>query len=174
MKIISNKFIPFGDFGAINFLGFVFTKQPKEEVTLRTKRHEQVHTLQQYELIAVSAIVSLVLCNVFASWWYLLGIILIPFIFYIFGFLIEMFLPPYHNAQALFNDKETPFFKRLVRWFTNIWMHAYNDNCFEREAYRNDKVVNYLVTRKPFGWVSYIIPKEERNFRLFKDLKDIK
>ena len=77
MRLIFNKWIPFKGFGAMNILGLVFSRKPAEEITLVTKRHEQTHTFQQYEILGVSALVSLVLCNIFASWWYLLGCLVI-------------------------------------------------------------------------------------------------
>lgn len=102
MRIIHNKFIPFKGFGAMNILGLVFSRKPAEEVTLVTKRHEQTHTYQQYEILGISAVLSLVLCNIFVSWWYLLGCLVIPFVVYILGFLIELILPPYHNLSLSF------------------------------------------------------------------------
>ena len=55
MRLIFNKWIPFG---AMNILGLVFSRKPAEEITLVTKRHEQTHTFQQYEILGVSALVS--------------------------------------------------------------------------------------------------------------------
>lgn len=156
MRIITNKFIPFKGFGAMNILGLIFTRKQPSEVTLRTKRHEQTHTYQQYELLMIGAIVSLVLCNIFASWWYLLGVVLIPFALYLVGFLLEMVVPPYHNAKLLWQNK------KFSAWATKIWHDAYSDNCFEREAYLNDQDRNYLATRSLCAWISYIIPKSER------------
>lgn len=164
MKIVTNKFIPFKGFGAMNILGFIFTRKNAKDITLRTKRHEQIHTYQQYELLMIGAIVSLVLCNIFASWWYLLGVILIPFVFYITSFLIEMAIPPYHNLNFDFRKGEGIVVKVQKIWavIMKIWMDAYEDNCFEREAYFNDTEVNYLATRSLFAWVGYIIPKDKR------------
>jgi hypothetical protein len=156
MKIITNKIIPFNGFGAMNILGLIFTRKQASEITLRTKRHEQVHTYQQYEILGVSALVSLVLCNIFTSWWYLLGVVAIPFLLYLVGFIFEMVVPPYHNAKLLWEEK------KFVEWAKKIWMDAYSDNCFEREAYMNDQDRNYLATRSLFAWVGYIIPKSER------------
>jgi hypothetical protein len=112
----------------------------------------------------IGAIVSLVLCNIFASWWYLLGVILIPFIFYIMGFLIEMAIPPYHNLNFDFRDGEGLIVKAQKIWavVVKVWMDAYSDNCFEREAYFNDRDVNYLATRSLFAWIGYIIPRKDR------------
>lgn len=162
MRIISNKFIPFGNFGAINLLGLVFTRNKVSDISLRTKRHEGIHTYQQYELVMLSAIISLVLSNIYASWWYALGVVIIPFVIYVLSFLIEMVVPPYHNVQAFLDDKNLPFFSRVSKWCGNVWMDAYRDNCFEREAFSNDMDVNYLSTRPLCGWLWYIIPKKER------------
>lgn len=37
---------------------------------------------------------------------------------------------------------------------------AYYQNPFEREAYANDKNLNYLAERKHYAWVSYIWKKD--------------
>lgn len=163
MRIISNKFIPFKGFGAMNILGLVFTRKPACEITLVTKRHEQTHTYQQYELVMASALLALVLCNIFASWWYLLIIPVVPFVIYILSFVLEMIVPPYHNAQILFdNECECGKVKKIGKWLRKVWLDAYRDNCFEREAYMNDHDRNYLATRSLFAWVGYILKKDER------------
>lgn len=38
---------------------------------------------------------------------------------------------------------------------------AYYENPFEREAYSNDKDVNYLAERKHFAWVDYIFTSKK-------------
>lgn len=163
MIIIKNPILPMRGFGLMNILGLVFSRKPANEVTLVSKRHEQTHTMQQYELLMVAAIVSLVLCNIYASWWYLLGCVVIPFALYILGFVLEMVVPPYHNAKACFAGKcFCDKVKAIPAWISKVWMDAYRDNCFEREAYMNDHNRNYLATRHLFGWVGYIIPKNKR------------
>lgn len=164
MRIIHNNILPMRGFGLMNILGLVFSRKPANEVTLVSKRHEQTHTLQQYEILMVAAIVSLILCNIFASWWYLLGVLVIPFAVYVLGFVLELIVPPYHNAKLIFKeaDCECGKIKRIGRWLRKVWMDAYRDNCFEREAYMNDHDRNYLATRKLFAWVGYIIPKKDR------------
>lgn len=136
MKIITNKFIPFKGFGAMNILGMVFTRYKAEELSEHTKRHEQIHTMQQYEIMLASALISLVLCNIWASWWYLLVTIALPIALYVLVWLIELVLPPYTSA--------------------------YKDSPFEREAFANDEDVNYLVTRPLFAWVKYFLKRDER------------
>lgn len=136
MKIISNKLIPFKGFGAMNILGLVFTRKNADEISITTKRHEQIHTMQQYEIMLASALISLVLCNIWASWWYLLVTIALPIALYVLVWLIELVLPPYTSA--------------------------YKDSPFEREAFANDEDVNYLVTRPLFAWVKYFLKRDER------------
>lgn len=52
MKIIYNNIIPFKGFNAINLFGILFARKDGE-VTDRTIRHEQIHTMQQKELLWV-------------------------------------------------------------------------------------------------------------------------
>lgn len=136
MKLIPNKWIPVAGFGAMNILGLVFINYKADQVSDRTKRHEQIHTMQQYEIMLASALVSLILCNIWASWWYLLGCIVLPIALYVLVWLIELALPPYNSA--------------------------YKDSPFEREAYENDEDVNYLVTRPLFAWVRYFVKWADR------------
>lgn len=164
MRIIYNKYIPFKGFGCMNILGLVFSRKPAKEITLVTKRHEQIHALQQYEIMMVSTIVSLIFCNLYASWWYLLGVIVIPFGLYLLGFILEIVVPPYHNAKECFEGKcFCDKVKAIPAWISKVWMDAYRDNCFEREAYMNDHDCNYLATRRLFAWVGYILKKADRN-----------
>ena len=162
MVFIENKVIPFGDFGLMNLLGVVFTKIAPENITRIVKRHEQTHTFPQYELLAIAAIVSLIFCNVYQSWWYLLGVVTMPFMMYIAAFLLELVIPPYHNAQLVWNDKSIPLRKRIKKWAVKVWVDAYSDNCFEREAYMNEKNIHYFATRRFCGWLWYIIPRKDR------------
>lgn len=163
MKLIYNRWIPFGNFGLMNVLGLVFTKTPIEKVTKRSKRHEGTHTYQQYELLAIGAIVALVLCNFYASWWYLLALPIVPFAIYALAFFAELVRPPYHNAKEFFEGKcFCDKVKAIPAWFAKVWVDAYRDNCFEREAYLNENNPDYLATRKAFAWVGYILKRDER------------
>lgn len=131
MRIISNKLIPLKNFTAINILGVIFTRLPAGALSCRVKRHEAIHTAQQYEILCLSALISLVLCNIFASWWYLLASVLMPLAIYLLAWIVELLLPPYATA--------------------------YKDSPFEREAYANDHDSDYLVRRRLFAWVGYIM-----------------
>ena len=156
MKFIYNKYIPFGEFGMMNILGLVFTKVKEEAIALCDKIHEAIHTRQQMELLGVSAIVSLALCNIFASWLYLAFLPIIPFAVYVFAFLLEMAIPPYHNVRDMFvNGNWREGFKKM-------WMDAYYDNCFEREAFANQHNVEYLAVRPIFAVLKYVLKRKER------------
>lgn len=132
MKIIRNKHIPVGDFDCMNILGFLFVR---EEVELNDEiiRHEAIHTVQQYEILALSALVALIASNIYASWWYLLIVIAMPIAIYVLAWLIELALPPYDSA--------------------------YRDSPFEREAYLNQHNPEYLATRPIGATVKYILKR---------------
>lgn len=161
MKIIYNKILPFGAFSLINFLGLVFSKIKPENVSLKVKNHENTHTEQQEEILIASALVSLILCNIYASWWYLLGVILMPFAVYAFGFLCAMVFPPYHGVKFGW-DKTLSVGDNLALFaysFGKLWHDAYKDNCFEREANANEDNALYYLERSWCAWAKYIIVK---------------
>lgn len=163
MKIIHNNLIPVKGFGLMNILGLVFSRIPEKLISARVKRHEGTHTYQQYELLTIGAIVALIFCNIYASWWYLLVLPVMPFAIYIFAFLVEFVCPPYHNAKECFEGKcFCDKIKAIPKWLRKVWLDAYRDNCFEREANANEDNPEYNSTRNWCAWVRYIIPKHER------------
>lgn len=165
MIIITTKHIPFKGFGVMNILGLLLARDMKpQEVDATTKRHESIHTCQQWETVCLAAIASLVLCNIFQSWWYLLGIVVFPFVLYLLGFVIEVVLPPYHNVSlgVVEGDNLNTRLRKFGALLLRIWHDAYRDNCFEREAYANEGVHDYLVTRHSFAWIAYIMPAKSR------------
>ena len=132
MKIVKNKYIPFGKFDAMNILGFLFVK---EDTKLDDEliNHEAIHTVQQYEILALSALVALVASNLYASWWYLLIVVAMPIAIYLLAWFIEAILPPYDSA--------------------------YKDSPFEREAYLNQHNPMYLATRPIGATLKYVLKK---------------
>lgn len=130
MRIIYNKYLPAKGFGLMNILGLVFSRTQKETIRDSSIRHEAIHTAQQYEILTLSALIALVLSNVYSSWWYLLVVVAMPIAIYILAWIIELVLPPYNSA--------------------------YKDSPFEREAYANQHNKEYLATRKLFAWIKYI------------------
>jgi cytochrome c biogenesis protein ResB len=133
MKIIKNKYIPFGKFDAMNILGFLFVK---EDTKLDDEliNHEAIHTVQQYEILALSALVALVASNLYASWWYLLIVVVMPIAIYLLAWFIELVLPPYDSA--------------------------YKDSPFEREAYLNQHNPMYLATRPIGATWKYVLKRK--------------
>lgn len=129
MKIYRNKYLPVGKFAMMNILGFLLVRE-EVEITNEDINHEAIHTAQQYEVLTASALVALVVSNIYASWWYLLITIAMPIIVYVVAWLVELVLPPYDSA--------------------------YKDSPFEREAYENMNDCWYLANRPLFGWVKYI------------------
>lgn len=146
MKIIYNKVLPLGNYKLMNILGLVFSKAPIGKITLSEKRHEQYHTIQQYELLMTGLTIGLILSNINDSWWYILCTILFPFAMYVLGWIAEIALPPYHNAKSI----------------RKLFSDAYRDNCFEREAYANEDNPDYFVTRPIYGMFRYILKKKDR------------
>lgn len=49
----------------------------------------------------------------------------------------------------------------IIEWFIRLFMkgNAYRNISFEREAYKNENVENYLENRKFFGWIKYLRQK---------------
>jgi hypothetical protein len=52
MRIVENRFIPFKGFSAMMLFGFLFTRDASR-VTMRTVRHENIHSRQMWELLVV-------------------------------------------------------------------------------------------------------------------------
>lgn len=70
MKVIYNRFFPFGSFWAINILGIVFCRIDKGRLTEKERNHEYIHTLQQREMLYVGFYVWYVVewfCRLVAS-----------------------------------------------------------------------------------------------------------
>ena len=132
MKIIRNKYIPFGDFDVMNILGLLFVK---EGVVLDDEviNHEAIHSEQQEEIVCASALVAIALSNFCASWWYLLIVIAMPIALYVLAWFVALILPPYDSA--------------------------YKDSPFEREAYANQHNPMYLANRPLFAWWKYILKR---------------
>ena len=61
MLIITNRFIPFGRYYAINLFGVVFVRRGRGPMSSVMRNHEYIHTLQQRELLYVGFYVWYVL-----------------------------------------------------------------------------------------------------------------
>lgn len=163
MIVIRNNIIPFDGWGAMNILGLLFVRKDTV-LTDITLTHEAIHSRQQYELLMVSALLSLLLCNIWASWWYVVWAVILPILIYFVSFLLEMAIPPYHNLHLDFVKGEglCNKIKKIGKFFKRVWVDAYYDNCFEREAFANERDPMYLVNRRLFAFVGYIIKRADR------------
>lgn len=163
MRVIYNEIIPFKGFRLMNILGLLFSRVPEREIGVKSLRHEGTHTLQQYELLVLSAFVSLALSNIYQSWWYMLGVLIFPFLTYGIFFLLELAAPPYHNVKECLAGKSwREKIKALPKFLGRVWMDAYRDNCFEREARYAADHPDYNSTRHLVGFVYFII-KDRKN-----------
>ena len=130
MIIYRNKHIPVQGFKAFFFCGILFVRG-NAKIDDVTMNHESVHSKQWTEC-GVAALMVLAPLILIGLWW--LWLILSVFAFYIlYG--IEWFI-------KLFIYRDSP--------------KAYKNASFEREAYNNEKNLDYLETRKPFAFIKHI------------------
>lgn len=111
MKIIQNKFIPFGNYQAINLFGFLFTKGTLSKLQIN---HEQIHTEQMKEMLYI-----------FFYIWYLIEYIIIKL-----GNLFKSQNEQYHEIsfeeEAYNNQDNLDYIKNRKRyaWFKYINIHS--------------------------------------------------
>ena len=128
IKIVSN-IIPFKGFVALTIAPFVFIrKDEKEKFDAVAENHEHIHCLQQTEMGFVGAILSVVLFFITLSWW---SFLLVPI--YFWWYIIEWIL------RSIFGTG-----------------NAYRNISFEREAYANEKDLEYNYYRDLFAWLRYM------------------
>lgn len=53
MKIIYNKYIPFGNYDSMNIFGYIFAKEERKPLPKYIVNHEAIHTAQMKELLYV-------------------------------------------------------------------------------------------------------------------------
>ena len=137
MKIIYNSVIPFKGFIAMLTIFILWVRKEykgSSKLDEFVLNHEKIHSYQQIEIWVLSIVVSILLSLLTSySWWMLLATPLIPLLFYVVCWLIEVCLPPY--------DK------------------AYKNICFETEATYNESDLNYLGKKRKlfqFTFLKYI------------------
>lgn len=95
MKIVYNRFIPFGRFTALTVLVWLFVKEGVA-LTARLLNHEKIHMRQQLEIVAVCLLGALAAHFLFGvSAWWLLAAVPAPLLIYGLSVAIEVLLPPY-------------------------------------------------------------------------------
>ena len=92
--------------------------------------HEGIHGEQQLELLTVGAIIALVLAVVGCDLW---SFVALPIFFYWYGL-------EYLIRWAVYRNRDK----------------AYENICFEREAYGNQHDMDYIDRRDPFAWFKYL------------------
>ena len=111
MKIVYNRFIPFGRFTALTVLVWLFVKEGVA-LTARLLNHEKIHMRQQLEIVAVCLLGTVAAHLLFGvSAWWMLAAVPAPLLIYGLSVAIEVLLPPYNRA--------------------------YGNSCFETEAIYN-------------------------------------
>ena len=131
IKIVSN-IIPFKGFVALTIAPFVFIrKDEKDKFNAVAENHERIHEEQQIEMGIVGVILSAAMFLITLSGWSFLLIAL-----YFWWYLIEWAL------RSVFGTG-----------------NAYRNISFEREAYANEKDLEYSYYRDLFAWMGYMSRK---------------
>lgn len=131
MKIIKNKWFPFGSYKALNFFGLVFTKS---ELSDENINHEKIHSAQMVDCFFIFFVLILLLIVIFGInfYWILLSI---PGFYIWYG--IEYLIIRILNLK----DKQKD---------------VYHEVSLEEEAYNYDDNLVYLTFRPHFAWIKYI------------------
>lgn len=120
MKIVYNRFIPFGRFTALTVLVWLFVKEGVA-LTARLLNHEKIHMRQQLEIVAVCLLGALAAHFLFGvSAWWLLAAVPAPLLIYGLSVAIEVLLPPYNRAygsscfetEAIYNQHDPLYTRR--------------------------------------------------------------
>ena len=142
MKIVVNRFIPFGRFTCINLFGVVFTKKPIETISPEVINHEYIHTKQYVELTFVLFVLFLIITFVFGfSFTLLISIFLVYYVWYATEWAIRLVL-------AL---RTLSGFNYVI--YKSESYRAYRRMFFEREAFKFQDDLDYLNRRKAFAWL---------------------
>ena len=118
----------FGWARCMTIFPFVFYKNKYNKMNERSRQHETIHIRQQMETGLVGFGLFLLL-QLTIRFWFALPVLLLFYIIYFINWIVNVF-----------------------KWGRK----AYVNIAFEREAYQNASVTDYLKTRKPFAWMKYI------------------
>lgn len=131
IKIVNN-IIPFEGFVALTIWPIVFVRKDEEQKFDKIAlSHESIHGEQQIEMGIIGVILALILFLFTVSFW---SFLLVPI--YFWWYLIEWLL------RSMFGTGK-----------------AYRNISFEREAYANERDINYLYDRTLFAWLGYMKKK---------------
>lgn len=156
MRIIQNKLLPVRGFYLLNLLGFVFVRSDRPMPDMDDLRHEAIHTKQQYEVVGLGTLLGLVASTYYASWWYVLCAVALPFVLYIIGYISAGVRARRDFCRHGAPEGAGTGWAKVRRVVGYVLDAAYYKNWFEREAYEHQYDVNYLVTASVLSWVKYI------------------
>ena len=131
------SFLTMGRAAAITLCPFGIYMKERYLTNLFTINHEKIHWQQQLEMIIIGAIISLIagiilLSLGILSWWLLL-LLVFPFLFFYLWYLTEWIIRIPINGRA-----------------------AYRSLSMEREGWANRENLDYNKTRKLVAWLKYM------------------
>ena len=127
-KVVFNDLIPFKGFLAMCLWPFIFVRNAAaSHYNLVANNHEHIHAEQQKEMLAVGLVLAAALSLLGCDWWSLLA--------------LPLFLW-WYGVEWVF---------RLIQYGDSH--KAYRNISFEREAYANEKDMEYLSHRRHFAWI---------------------
>lgn len=133
IKIYSNIIPPSG-FIAMTVYPFLFIRKKMAcFFDEKDERHENIHGMQQLEMLVVGILSLCFLAFFGCGWWSFLAL---PIFFW--WYYIEMGI-----RYILYGNRKL----------------AYKNISFEQEAFLNESDVVYLSHRKPFDWLSFLFKK---------------
>ena len=127
--IVYNRLIPFGGFEAMAIWPFIFTRQ--RLISDRRRNHEKIHLRQQFEVMALSAVVLASLCLTCIPWWWMAAS---PSVYYL------LYAADYAVRTIAYRSKD----------------EGYRNICFEQEAVMKEYDFGYIKRRRAFAWTGYI------------------
>jgi len=127
-KLVFNDIIPFRGFLSMCLWPYIFVRNSAaSRYNTVVNNHEHIHAEQQKEMLAVGLVLAAILCLAGCGWWSLLALPL-----FLWWYCLEWLI-------------------RLI--LSGDGHKAYRNISFEKEAYSNEKDLEYLSHREHFAWI---------------------
>ncbi len=131
VRLVFNDILPFKGFLSMCLWPFIFVRNSvASHYNVVANNHEHIHAEQQKEMLAAGIVLAAAAFLVGCGWWSLLTI---PLFFWWYGLEWLFRLAQYKDTHK-----------------------AYRNISVEREAYHNEKDLEYLSHRKRFAWIHYL------------------
>jgi len=142
MIYIESKYLPPKGYQAMSLFGVCIKRKDASPMSDISFNHEAIHERQQGEVQTFCLIVSIIICSILPSIWWLVGAILFHPVLY-------SILCVIYGVKGWIKKKS----------FLEMWKAGdyYYNNPLEREAYAKESEMNYLSKRYPFSWIKFII-----------------